>query len=264
MAETPIRDAATVLLLRDAADGVEVYLLRRVRGMPFAGGMTAYPGGGVDPRDADVDVGWTGPPPADWAHAFGCPEPLARALVCAAVRETFEESGVLLAAPPDGEVVVADDETWEGHRRALLAREISLAGLLAATDLRLRADLLRPWAHWVTPPGESRRYDTRFFAAALPADVSPRDVSGEADEAVWISPAQALAELEQGTRPMLTPTRHTLAAVAEHATVAEVLAAAPRGAVGTVRPVLERDGEHDVVVLPDGTRERSGLPLTRR
>lgn len=264
MAETPIRDAATVLLLRDAPVGVEIYLLRRVHGMPFAGGMTAYPGGGVDHRDAEVDVGWTGPPPWAWAAAFGCSDSLARALVCAAVRETFEEAGVLLAAPRGGEVVVADDPTWEAHRRALLAREVSLAQLLAGTGLVLRADLLRPWAHWITPAGESRRYDTRFFAAALPAGVVPRDVSGEADEAVWVPPATALAECEQGTRPMLTPTRHTLARVAEHDSVADVLAAAPHGLVSTVRPHLERDGDADVVVLPDGTREPSGLPLTRR
>src|SRR5205823_3817954 len=81
-----LRDAATVLLVRDGAAGLEVYLLRRVRGMPFAGGMTAYPGGSVDPRDSEVPVDWVGPPPAWWAAAFGTGEGLARALVCAAVR----------------------------------------------------------------------------------------------------------------------------------------------------------------------------------
>ncbi|HEX2072933.1 MAG TPA: NUDIX hydrolase, partial [Geodermatophilus sp.] len=85
-----------MLLLRDGTPGLEVYLLRRTRGMPFAGGMTAYPGGGVDPRDGDVETAWAGPSPAEWAHAFGCDERTARELVCAAVRETFEEAGVLL------------------------------------------------------------------------------------------------------------------------------------------------------------------------
>ncbi|HYO36512.1 MAG TPA: NUDIX hydrolase, partial [Geodermatophilus sp.] len=91
------RPAATVLLLRDGAAGLEVHLLRRTRGMPFAGGMTAYPGGGVDPRDGDVDVAWSGPAPAEWAASLGCDERVARELGCAAVRETFEEAGVLLA-----------------------------------------------------------------------------------------------------------------------------------------------------------------------
>ena len=85
-APTPIRQAATVLLLRDGSAGLEVYLLRRTKGMPFAGGMSAYPGGGVDERDGDIEIGWAGPSPAEWASAFGCGERLARELVCAAVR----------------------------------------------------------------------------------------------------------------------------------------------------------------------------------
>ncbi|MBA2554610.1 MAG: NUDIX hydrolase, partial [Geodermatophilaceae bacterium] len=249
------RDAATVLLLRDVPAGVEVYLLRRVKGMPFAGGMTAYPGGSVDPRDADADIGWVGPPTAAWAESFGCSESLARALVCAAVRETFEEAGVLLAAPDyddDGAVVVADDADWEAERQALLRREHSLAELLTRRGLRLRADLLRPWAHWITPADEPRRYDTRFFAAALPAGVQPRDISGEADEAVWVAPAAALAQNKSGTRPMLAPTLYTLRDIVGHARVADVLAAAPPGRLDTVQPRLEYDADGEFVVMPDG------------
>ena len=121
------RDAATVVLLRPGTTGPEVYLLRRTRGMPFAGGMSAYPGGGVDDRDGDTDLAWVGPPPADWAAAFGCDERLARELVCAAVRETFEEAGVLLAGPVGGDSVVPDvsGDDWEEQRQALLAREVS-------------------------------------------------------------------------------------------------------------------------------------------
>lgn len=260
------RDAATVLLLRDGAAGVEVYLLRRVKGMPFAGGMTAYPGGGVDPRDADVDLGWIGPPASAWAESFGCAESLARALVCAAVRETFEESGVLLAAAVDEEVVVADDADWadwEAQRQALIRREQSLAELLTGRGLRLRADLLRPWAHWITPEDEPRRYDTRFFTAALPAGVHARDVSGEADEAVWVTVAQALAQNEAGTRPMLPPTLCTLRDIAAYPSVADVLAAAPPGRLDTVRPRLEYDPDGAFVVMPDGSRMRPPIRLGR-
>src|SRR3954471_7941960 len=139
---TDPRQAATVLLLRDGlqpdgAAGLEVYLLRRTKGMPFAGGMTAYPGGGVDPRDGDTEIGWAGPPPAQWATAFGCDERIARELVCAAVRETFEEAGVLLAGADDGSVVPdVSGEDWEKQRQALLSRELSLAELLAGRGLR--------------------------------------------------------------------------------------------------------------------------------
>src|SRR3712207_167017 len=125
------RQAATVLLLRDGTAGLEVYVLRRTRGMPFAGGMTAYPGGGVDPRDGDTEIGWVGPPPAAWAEAFGCDERTARELVCAAVRETFEEAGVLLAGSADDVVLDVSADDWEQQRQALLTRELSLAELLA-------------------------------------------------------------------------------------------------------------------------------------
>jgi 8-oxo-dGTP pyrophosphatase MutT (NUDIX family) len=260
---TPIRQAATVLLLRDGAVGLEVYLLRRTRGMPFAGGMSAYPGGGVDDRDGDTDLAWVGPPPADWAAAFGCDERLARELVCAAVRETFEEAGVLLAGPVDGAGVVPDvsGDDWETQRQALLARELSLAELLAGRGLALRADLLRPFAHWITPPPERRRYDTKFFAALLPAGQDARDVSGEADEAVWTTPAAALQENAGGSRPMLPPTIHTLGQLAPFPDAAAALAGSPPAPLEPISPTFEQTPEGNVAVLPDGTRIRMVVPL---
>src|SRR3954467_5712434 len=144
-APVPIRQAATVLLLRDGAAGLEVYLLRRTKGMPFAGGMSAYPGGGVDDRDGDTDLAWVGPPPADWAAAFSCDERLARELVCAAVRETFEEAGVLLAGPADGSGVVPDvsGDDWEQQRQDLLAPGPSPPRFLGGRGAALRARLRR-------------------------------------------------------------------------------------------------------------------------
>ena len=260
---TPIRQAATVLLLRDGAPGLEVYLLRRTKGMPFAGGMTAYPGGGVDPRDADTDVAWVGPGPADWAEVWGCDEPLARELVCAAVRETFEEAGVLLAGPADGTTVVPDvsGEDWEAQRQALLSRDLSMAELLAARELALRADLLRPYAHWITPPGEKRRYDTKFFAALMPAGQEARDVSGEADEAVWTTPDAALAENAAGRRPMLPPTIHTLDQLRAFPDAAAALAGSPPAPLEPISPRFERGPDGHWAVLPDGTRIRMVAPL---
>ena len=220
---TPVacRDAATIALLRDGVGGPEVYLLRRVRAMAFAGGMHVFPGGSVDPADATAHVAWAGPAPAEWAQAFGCDEPLARALVCAAVRETFEESGVLLAGPSPDEVMadVSTDE-WEAEREALEAREHSLSELLERRSLVLRSDLLRPLAHWITPELEPKRFDTRFFVARMPAGQVCREVGGEADHRVWVRPADALA---QGLQ-MLPPTARTLEDLAGHPDVDSVLA----------------------------------------
>jgi 8-oxo-dGTP pyrophosphatase MutT (NUDIX family) len=261
MAAEP-RQAATVLLLRDGVSGLEVYVLRRTKGMPFAGGMTAYPGGGVDPRDGDTEIGWAGPPPAQWATAFGCDERMARELVCAAVRETFEEAGVLLAGSDDGSVVpdVSGDD-WEEQRQALLRRDVSLAELLAGRGLVLRSDLLRPFAHWITPPVEPRRYDTKFFAAALPVGQEARHVSGEADEADWLTPRAALAEMSAGTRPMLPPTSHTLGQLAPFPDVAAALAGSPPEPLHPISPTFQKDADGSWAVLPDGTRIRMVVPL---
>ncbi|MGZ6826004.1 MAG: NUDIX hydrolase [Mycobacteriales bacterium] len=201
------RHASTVVLLRDADTGPEAYLLRRVKGMAFAGGMHVFPGGAVDPADAAADIAWAGPSAAQWGAWFGADEPLARALVCAAVRETFEECGVLLAGTSEDHLLedVSSDE-WEAERAALEAREHSLSELLARRGLVLRADLLRPFAHWITPEVEPKRFDTRFFLAEMPAGQVCRDVGGEADERLWVRVSDAL---EQGLT-LMPPTHRSL------------------------------------------------------
>ena len=246
------RHAATVVLLRDTPAGPEAYLLRRVRAMAFAAGMHVFPGGSVDPSDmtadAAADVAWAGPPVSWWAARFGCDEPLARALVCAAVRETFEESGVLLAGPSADEVLadVSTDE-WEAERAALEAREHSLSELLARRGLVLRADLLRPFAHWITPEAEPKRFDTRFFLAALPQGQVCRDVGGEADQRVWVRPTDALAQ----ELVMMTPTAQSLRDVADAPDVAAALAA-PR-TVTPVQPSFVLGDDDQVVFRLPGT-----------
>jgi len=232
------RHAATVVLLRDTATGPEAYLLRRVKGMAFAGGMHVFPGGSIDPDDERSDIAWAGPSPAQWGRWFAADEPLARALVCAAVRETFEECGVLLAGPSPHELLtdVSSDE-WEAERAALEAREQSLSELLARRKLVLRTDLLRPFAHWITPDVEPKRFDTRFFLAQLPAGQVCRDVGGEADERLWIRPRDAIA---QGLR-LMPPTMTALQDLASYEEVARALDE-PRK-IALVAPKL--------VVLPD-------------
>jgi len=253
LAAAPARDAATVALLRDGAGGLEVYLLRRVRAMAFAGGMHVFPGGAVDPADAEQVLGqqgpdgWAGPPPSVFAAALGCSEPLARALVHAAVRETFEESGVLLAGPsPDALLGDVSTDEWEAERTALEAREQSLSELLARRGLLLRADLLQPWAHWITPEVEPKRFDTRFFLARVPAGQVCREAGGEADRRLWVRPQDAL---DRGLG-MMPPTSAVLVDLAAAPDVSGALSA-PR----TIRPVLpemvlDEDGQV-VVRLPD-------------
>jgi 8-oxo-dGTP pyrophosphatase MutT (NUDIX family) len=209
------RDAATVMLLRPASpgqDAIQVYMLRRAASMAFGPGAYVFPGGSVDPRDTGGEVAWAGPDAAQWGAVLAAPPDLARALVCAAVRETFEESGVLLAGPsPDQVVADTRGEDWEADRRALLDRSLSLADLLGRRRLVLRADLLRPWARWITPITEARRYDTRFFAAALPAGQRTRDVGGEADQVAWVEPGEAIGAARRGEIQLMPPTAVTLA-----------------------------------------------------
>jgi 8-oxo-dGTP pyrophosphatase MutT (NUDIX family) len=236
------RDAATVILLRGSGDGLEVYRRRRQASMAFAPGAYVFPGGSVDARDADEQVAWTGPDAAEWGRIFDAPPALARALVCAAVRETFEESGVLLAGE-SADSVVADttSDDWEADRHALLDRSISLAELLARRRLVLRADLLRPWSRWITPVIEPRRFDTRFFAAALPAGQRTRDVGGEASEVAWVAPAKALKAGERAEIRLFPPTAVTLSELAACGNLDTVLAG-PREVAPLIPEVQLREG----------------------
>ncbi|MET9199888.1 NUDIX hydrolase [Gordonia sp. NPDC003585] len=228
----PLRDAATVVLARDGADGIEVFLQRRVQQMAFAGGMTVFPGGGVDARDADADLSWNGPDAAWWADAFNTTEETAQALVCAAVRETFEECGVLLATDDDG--VFADPGALDDDRTKLVDKSLSFAEFLRARGLTLRADLLRPIAHWITPVNEKRRYDTRFFLAALPEGQDADDKTSEAEIARWASARAALDAWRSGKHFLLPPTWAQLTHIAEFTTVEELLAAEP--AIEPIQP----------------------------
>ncbi len=218
----PLRDAATVVLVRDGDDSIEVFLQRRVKQMAFAGGMTVFPGGGVDARDADADLAWTGPDAAWWAEQFGTTDELAQALVCAAVRETFEECGVLLASRPDGSF--ADPTTLRGEREKLVDKTISFAEFLRGHDLTLRTDLLRPLAHWITPKNEKRRYDTRFFLAAMPDGQIADDATSEADVARWVGAADAIDAWAAGRHFLLPPTWSQLTEVARFDSVSALLA----------------------------------------
>ncbi|MET9256930.1 NUDIX hydrolase [Streptomyces sp. NPDC003717] len=244
---TPVapRRAATVMLLKDTAAGPAVHMLRRRTSMAFAGGAYAYPGGGVDPRDDARDIGWAGPTRAWWARRLGVDESGAQAIVCAAVRETYEEAGVLLAGPTAHSVI--GDTTgadWEADRVALVARELSFAEFLDRRGLVLRSDLLGAWARWITPAFEARRYDTWFFVAALPEGQRTRNASTEADRTVWITPGEAAAGYDRGELLMMPPTIATLRGLTACATPSDALAgAADRDLTPVLAEARLADGE---------------------
>jgi 8-oxo-dGTP pyrophosphatase MutT (NUDIX family) len=252
----PARPAATVVLLRPAPEKFDVYVLRRASTMVF-GGVYAFPGGGVDRNDLPETI------KTDWSDRLGVPEAEAKAVVGAAARELFEEAGVLLAGPADaaplnpastdpagseadagglvGDVSGAD---WEADRLAVQRRELTMTELLAKRGLRLRDDLLLPWARWITPEFEPRRFDTWFFVAVLPPAQTARDVSGEADRTSWISPAAA------NGLTMLPPTRVMLNDLCPYQGIFEVLQASEeRDAAAPVMPRVELTEDGGVLVI---------------
>ena len=227
MTDDPLvpRPAATVMLIRDTAAGIKVFLMRRHSAMDFVAGVMVFPGGGVDDRDRNADIAGFGPKPDWWAERFGVEPDLAEALVCAAARETFEESGVLFAGPaddPDG--IVSDASIYRAERAALEDRSLSFGEFLRSEKLVLRADLLRPWANWVTPKEErTRRYDTFFFVGALPQGQRADGDNTETDKADWVTPQAALDDFADGRSFLLPPTWTQLDSL-NGRTVAEVLA----------------------------------------
>ncbi|MCW2525926.1 MAG: hydrolase [Pseudonocardiales bacterium] len=248
-----IRPAATVILLRDGVGGLETWMLRRVRQMAFAGGMSVFPGGAVDASDAAAEVPWVGDEPTAVAARFVCSLKEARASLVAATRETFEETGVLLTRPfPSGEAFSVGP--LSDLRRAVENRETNFATMLVTAGLSVDANLIRPWAHWITPPQESRRFDTHFYVALLPEGVEAQADSGEAVHAEWVRPTVALAQFQAGERPMMPPTVMTLKELGEFERAADVLAASAGRELRPVRPTIESldDGTRRLA-LPDGT-----------
>jgi 8-oxo-dGTP pyrophosphatase MutT (NUDIX family) len=236
-----LRLAASVVLVRDAAagPGVEVFLLERAAGMAFAAGMSVFPGGGLDAADREaLAEGLVDAEAAEDAARSGDTAPdAAAALVACAVRETYEETGVLLggAAPPAA-----------GARERLVAREIGLREVVGHVD----AAALRPWARWVTPEGMPRRYDTAFFVAGVPDGQEPDGATTEAVGAGWCAPAQALHEWEDGVRALMPPTWAVLSELAAADTAAGLLDAAAGRRPEPVTPSFRPEGERVGLAVP--------------
>ncbi|GAY10893.1 NUDIX domain-containing protein [Pseudonocardia sp. N23] len=240
------RPAATVLLLRDDPDGrLQVFLQRRVKGMAFAGGMTVFPGGGVDASDRADGVAWEGPEPGWWADRLRCTTDEAAGFVLAAVRETFEECGVLLA---DGAAV--DAATLAEARDDVAQRRRPFGDVLAGLGLRIRADQLRAWARWITPIVQPRRYDTAFFTAIVPPGQEADAQTTEAVEAAWWTPAAALEAFRDGEIGLMRPTRTILTDISAFPDSAALHAAAPGDAIVSILPMVV-EGLSDVLLPGD-------------
>jgi 8-oxo-dGTP pyrophosphatase MutT (NUDIX family) len=232
--QVPARPAATVVILRDGGEGIEAFMVVRHRAIDFAAGALVFPGGKVDPGDADGGWGVLAPVSAT---------PPMRAGYVAAARESFEEAGLMLArrqGAPDLLSAVETHELVDRHRANLIAGTISFLDIVRRERLTLATDLMVPFAHWITPEGVPKRFDTHFLLVALPVNQLGAHDGSESIEGLWIRPQLALAEAEAGRRTLVFATQMNLAKLARHATVADAIAAARASRVVTVTPQVER------------------------
>jgi 8-oxo-dGTP pyrophosphatase MutT (NUDIX family) len=244
--EATARPAATIMLLRDGADGLEVFMVVRHHALDFASGALVFPGGRVEEADIDLAAQLLDRPDPD------APESAAMAFRIAAIRETFEECGVLFARPRGSNRLITparlkrlDDQ----HRAALIAGSVGFDVVLESEGLVPAPDLLVRFAHWITPVNQPKRYDTHFFLAAAPREQLAVHDGREAVDSVWITPHRALSETEAGRYKLVFATAKNLEKL---------------GRSGTAREALDTARSSDIItVQPRGTRLEGGKRLLR-
>jgi 8-oxo-dGTP pyrophosphatase MutT (NUDIX family) len=240
------RPAATIVLMRDGAEGAEVLLMRRHARSGFVPGAWVFPGGRVDPADSA---------PPLYERIRGLPsDPVPEASFwTAALRELFEETGVLLARDGEGcwAPDASSDRAIEASRRALMDDEVSLMDVLEKHRLTLDAGDVVHLAHWVTPVVEPRRYDTHFFAATLPEGRAARHDPREMTDTAWIRPGDALDRFRHGDLPMVFPTVRTLERLDEYPTTEDALSDLRGGDVPRILPRLVRTENGVAIVVDD-------------
>jgi 8-oxo-dGTP pyrophosphatase MutT (NUDIX family) len=238
------RPASTIVLLRDAAEGMEVLLMKRNRRAGFVPGAYVFPGGRVDGTDAMPQVidrldGLT-PEAASERLDLHHGEPPAIAYYLAALREAFEETGIMVGLRSDGSAppTAAEDPAVDGIRSALMGDEISFADAISRLQCRIEGDSIEYIAHWITPEPEPRRYDTRFFAAKVrpgsTAMVDPREMT----DAIWLHPNDALDRCDRGQLPMVFPTIKTIEELASYESADDALDGIGAATVRTIMPTL--------------------------
>jgi 8-oxo-dGTP pyrophosphatase MutT (NUDIX family) len=269
--DVPLRDAATVMLVRDAPDGggLEVAMLRRNLKSDFVGGAYVFPGGAVDPDDrhANLDAVCIGRSDADASERLGI-ERGGLAFWVAAIRECFEEAGVLLARHTDGDVITFADPEVDArfieHRRAVDTGARRLVEICAEEQLQLIVDDIYFFSHWITPEGAVRRYDTRFFVARAPEGQVPLHDDREVIANLWIRPADALERYRAGEFDLVFPTMRSLMALERFASADDALAAAAAvNEVPTILPRIIEDVSGYRILLPgdDGYDEAISVAL---
>jgi len=240
------RPASTVVLLRPA-DPFEIFLVRRSDSIAFMGGAHVFPGGRVDATDrlGDIEVTSDGMTAAA-ARMPDVSADLAVAHHVAALRELFEEAGVLLARP----LTSMSTSQLERYRRDLLAGTMTFADIIRAEHLRLALDELAYFAHWVTPEIETRRFDTRFFIARAPEGQTPVHDDGETSHSEWLAPLAAIEQSRGGTISLPPPTWTTLSMLSRFGSIDEVFAWARRKPIPRVQPRFEKRGERTLLFYP--------------
>jgi 8-oxo-dGTP pyrophosphatase MutT (NUDIX family) len=255
----PARDSATVMLVRDGTDGLEVFMLERHLNSDFAGGAYVFPGGTIDPRDLDAEAATylDGLDVDEATKHIDAPADRALAFYLCAIRETFEEAGVLLARRGDEGVRFDDpavEKRFTAYRDELNARGGSLAALAKHEGLRYSGDLLHYYARWITPEFAPKRYDARFFVARMLEGQSPLHDDVETTASTWIRPADALSRAAEGLFSIIFPTRKTLESLAGFATADQVIASTRGKEIPALLPrVVLADGQPRVVLPGDST-----------
>ena len=240
----PAIPAATVVILRDRPDGIEVFMVVRHHAIEFASGALVFPGGKVDPGNSD---------PA-WADLAAIGAPAERTNIVAAARETFEEAGLLLARKRGTATMIEAQEAHglvERYRAAILAGTWPFRDLIADEGLQLATDLMVPFAHWITPEGLPKRFDTYFYLVAAPVDQLGIHDGRELVEGLWITPQQALRDAEAGSRTLVFATQMNLVKLARYRTVAEAVTASRTAPVVTVMPTIERSKTTHTFHIPE-------------
>jgi len=247
----PAVPAATILLLRDGPDGLEVFMVKRNHQIDFASGALVFPGGKVFEGDSHAALENLTDGVSDWSTEM-------RALGAAAIREVFEESGILLAREEGSkDLIPAERATALEHYRAPLdKREVELAAMLHKEKLRLACDRLTRFAHWITPEMMPKRFDTHFFIAAVPEGHLGKHDGRESVDSIWIRPQDAIADRKKWT--VIFPTKLNLMKLAESKTVAEAIATARANPPLPVQPWTEAGPNGPVLRI----REDAGYTQT--
>jgi 8-oxo-dGTP pyrophosphatase MutT (NUDIX family) len=242
----PALPSSTVLLLRDDRGAFQVFMVQRHHQIDFASSALVFPGGKVDPADRDAALRVR-------CRGAGNLDDDTFAVRVSAVRETFEECGVLLARRR-GEAALLPESAVRPletqHRADLVAGRTTLAAIAEANDLELALDALIPFAHWITPEFMPKRFDTHFFLVAAPPDQVAAHDGEESVDSIWIAPVEAVADAKSGRRPIIFPTLRNLIKLARATSVADAMARAESAPVVTVLPTVGKSERGPVIRIP--------------